>query len=107
MKLLMMSLAASASLFTVAAPAAAAPWQSINQRQANLNARINEGVRRGGLTRIEAARLRARMGQLNRLEWRYRRTGGLSAWERADLNRRFDSISRSVRVQRHDWQRRR
>jgi hypothetical protein len=102
----MIPLAVGASLFALPATASAAQWQSINQRQRNLDWRIDQGVRHGGLTRVEAARLRARMARLNRLEWQYRRNG-LSWWERADLDRRFDAISRSVRFQRHDWQRRR
>lgn len=88
--------------------AIAAPWQSINQRQANLDRRIDMGVRNGSLTRPEARRLRNQFANLNQLEWRYRRSGNrLTSWERSDLNRRFDRLSRAVRAQRHDWQRRR
>ncbi|MEP7005525.1 MAG: hypothetical protein ABI810_06055 [Sphingomonas bacterium] len=83
----------------------AAPRQSINQREATLQWRINEGVRSGALNRNEASRLRTRFANLNRLEYRYRRTGGgLSSWERRDLDRRFDMLSGSIRVQKHDRQ---
>ena len=98
--------AAAASL--VPGVAAARPWQSINHRQANLFQRIDQGARGGGLTRAEAQRLRNRFWSIARLETRYRRTGrSLSLWERRDLDRRFDALSRSIRYQRHDWQRRR
>lgn len=86
--------------------ASAAPWQTINQRQANLNARINQGIRSGALNRAEATRLRTDFRQLANLEARYRR-GGLTNWERRDLDQRFDRLSARVRVQKHDRQHRR
>jgi len=80
-------------------------WQSINARQRNLDRRIDVGVRNGSLTRSEAMRLRAEFRNIAYLEARYRRTGGgLSAWERADLDRRFDRLSARIREERRDWQ---
>ncbi len=80
-------------------------WQNINQRQRNLDRRIDMGVRNGTLTRAEAVRLRAEFRQLARLEARYRRTGsGLNGWERADLDRRFDRLSAQIRWERRDQQ---
>jgi hypothetical protein len=76
-------------------------WQSINQRQINLDRRIDQGVRNGQLSRREAMRLRAEFNQIARLEARYRR-GGLTQWERADLDRRFDRLSAQIRYERHD-----
>lgn len=102
-------LAGLAAMIAVAAPATAnaAPWQSINARQANLDARINQGVRSGALTRNEAQRLRGALRDLNRREAMYRRSGGgLSVQERNDLNRRFDRLSAQVRVDKHDRRRR-
>jgi len=88
---------------TLAVPGAAQAqrYQSINQRQANQFARINQGVRSGALTRPEAARLRAQFRDLARLESRYR-VNGLSPGERADLNRRFDRLSDRIYVQKRD-----
>ncbi len=78
-------------------------WQSINQRQANLDARIDAGVRDGSLSRREATRLRTEFRSIANLEANYRRSGGgLSASERADLDRRFDRLSAQIRDQRHD-----
>lgn len=97
-------LAAAASALAVAAPAAAQSyngWQSINQRQAQLDQRIDVGVRNGALTRAEANSLRDQFRGIATLEARYRRDG-LSNWERNDLDRRFDSLSQQIRYQRHD-----
>ena len=97
---------AGLGLATAVAPSVAsaqghAGWQPINARQANLDRRIDQGVRNGSLTRSEAGRLRGEFQQLNRLENRYR-AGGLSNWERQDLNRRFDVLSAKIRYERHD-----
>jgi hypothetical protein len=81
-------------------------WQPINQRQRQLDARIDQGVRDGSLTRREAGRLRAEFQDIARLEARYRRNG-LNYQERADLDRRFDRLSNQIYVQRHDWEQRR
>jgi hypothetical protein len=81
-------------------------WQSINQRQVNLDRRIDQGVRNGSLSRREATRLRAEFNGIARLEASYRR-GGLSAWERNDLDRRFDRLSASIRSERWDRDNRR
>lgn len=98
---------ATLGMVAVAAPsvASAAPWQSINQRQARIEARINQGIRSGALNRNEAVRIRAQLRQLQTLEGRYRR-GGLSSWERQDLDRRFDQLSARVYNQKHDRQHR-
>lgn len=76
-------------------------WRSINARQANLDRRIDQGVRSGQINRREAARLRSEFNSLARLEANYRR-GGLTAWERADLDRRFDRLSAQIRDARSD-----
>lgn len=81
-------------------------WQSINQRQAQLDRRIDQGVRNGQLSRREATRLRSEFNSLARLEAQYRR-GGLSAWERNDLDRRFDRLSAQIRAERNDRDNRR
>ncbi|KQY29255.1 hypothetical protein ASD21_06560 [Caulobacter sp. Root1455] len=70
-------------------------------RVARLDQRIDVGIRSGGLTRGEAWRLKGDLRETARLEARYRR-GGLSGWERADLDRRYDRISAQIRYERHD-----
>ncbi|MGJ3628386.1 hypothetical protein AB5I41_18135 [Sphingomonas sp. MMS24-JH45] len=100
---------AALGIVAIAAPsvASATPWQPINQRQARLDARIDQGIRSGALNRNEAYRLRTEFRQLANLEYRYRRSDGLSGWERQDLNRRFDQLSARVYNQTHDRQHRR
>lgn len=101
-------LAAFAATLATAVPtaASAAPWQNINQRQASLDGRIDQGIRSGALTRPEAARLRSDFASLARLESNYRR-GGLNVRERADLDRRFNALSARIKVQKHDRNHRR
>jgi len=107
MKRLLLSVAAaSAVLAALPVAASAQPWHPIGERQANLERRIDLGVRRGDLTPPEAARLRGEYREIVRLERQYRRDG-LSAWERRDLDRRFDRLSNRIYAERHDRQDRR
>ena len=80
-------------------------WMSIDQRQAMLDRRIDQGVRSGQLTRAEARTLRNEFRDIARLEVRYRRDG-LQNWERADLDARFDRLSYRVQAERRDYDRR-
>lgn len=101
MKTLMLALAATTALSMTAGAAHAQRWISINERQERLDDRIDAGVRSGELTRNEALRLQAEFRNLAQLEYRYRRDG-LSNWERADLDRRFDGLSAQIRYERRD-----
>lgn len=98
--------AATVALSATPTVASAQAWQSINARQERLYGRIEQGVRSGVLTRREAANLRSQFMRLNALEGQYRRSNGLSQWERRDLDRRFDALSRSIRWEKHDGQNR-
>lgn len=111
MKKIVLALTAASAL-AAAVPAMAQPygghdrygrgdWTSINQRQAQLDRRIEMGVRNGQLNRREASRLRNEFYDIARLERRYR-ANGLSSWERADLDRRFDILSAKIRWERRD-----
>lgn len=80
-------------------------WMPIEARMDRIDYRIDQGVRSGQLTRNEAYRLRAEFRDIQRLEARYSRNG-LSSWERADLDRRFDQLSAQVRWERRDNDRR-
>ena len=102
MKRTLLSLLAATTLVAgVPTFAGAQAWTSVNQRQAQLDQRIDAGVRSGQLSQQEAARLRAEFANIARLEAQYRREG-LSSTERADLDRRFDQLSNSIRVERSD-----
>ena len=108
--------AASVAVPSMAAPAAQqrAPayaqnhgaWQSISQRKYNLDRRIDVGLRNGQLSRREATRLKAELNSLVRLERSYLR-GGLTRWERTDLDRRYDRLAVQVRAERRDHDNRR
>ena len=123
MKKIFLALTAASALAATAAPALAQSydgygrgdryerydrydrgWVSIDQRVAQLDRRIDRGVRSGQITRSEAYRLRGEFRMLVRLENRYR-MDGLNRWERADLNRRFDALSDRIRWERHDGDR--
>jgi hypothetical protein len=76
---------------------------TINQRQAELDARIDAGVRSRTLTLAEAAQLRAEFAAIAATEARYRANGrGLTPAERADLDNRFDMLSRRIQYDRND-----
>lgn len=83
----------------------AGQWQSIAQRQQDLDRRIDLGVRNGALTRREADQLRAQFRQIAVVEANYRQ-GGLDQREIADLDRRFDLLNASIRVESNDSQQR-
>lgn len=76
-------------------------WQPISQRKYNLDRRIDRGFANRALSRREASRLKAELNSLVRLEHRYQR-GGLTRWERSDLDRRYDRLSAQVRYERRD-----
>ncbi|MET4682427.1 hypothetical protein [Brevundimonas faecalis] len=76
-------------------------WNPISQRKHNLERRIDRGVHTRQLSYREASRLKDELNGLVRLERNYMR-GGLTRWERQDLNRRYDSLSAKVRYERRD-----
>ncbi|MFA7261858.1 MAG: hypothetical protein WC068_02445 [Caulobacter sp.] len=76
-------------------------WTNINQRQAQLDARIDAGVRNGSINAQEAVRLRAEFQAIARLEADYRQNGLTNA-ERADLDRRFDALSARIQSESRD-----
>ena len=108
MKTLTKIMLIGASALTLTAGAASAQpardWMPINARQAELDHRIDTGVRSGQLTHREARHLRGEFRDIARLEARYRASDGLSGWERADLNRRFDRLSAQIHMEKHDNQ---
>jgi len=81
-------------------------WQSISQRKYNLDRRIDVGLRNGQLSRREGRRLQTELNSLVRLERSYQR-GGLTRWERNDLDRRYDRLAVQVRAERRDHDNRR
>jgi len=97
-----MSAIAASALTAAAVPALAQSWMPINQRQAQLDNRINQGIRAGSLTQNEAIRLRTEFRGIVNLEARYRASAGLSAGERADLDRRLNILSARITINKTD-----
>jgi len=81
-------------------------WQSISNRKYQLDRRIDVGLRNGSLSRREGRRLENELNRLVRLERSYLR-GGLTRWERNDLDRRYDRLAVQVRIERRDRDNRR
>ena len=81
-------------------------WQSISNRKYQLDRRIDVGLRNGSLSRREGRRLENELNRLIRLERSYMR-GGLTRWERNDLDRRYDRLAVQVRMERRDRDNRR
>ena len=85
--------------------AALAAWAQgpIQKRQENQQQRIAQGVKSGQLTARETARLEHKEAALNREIRHDRKTGGgLSAGERAKINRQQNQMSRQIYRQKHD-----
>ncbi|MDP3488801.1 MAG: hypothetical protein Q8R71_01575 [Phenylobacterium sp.] len=70
-------------------------WESISQRQAQVEARISAGLRNRALSTWQAARLRAEFSEIARLETQYSQ-GGMTSAEQADLDRRFEALSARI-----------
>ena len=109
--ILLASIATAAAAVPAIASAAPMPgygfqqgaWQNINARQNRIEMKINQGVRSGALTRREAMQLRGQFRAIANLEARYRASRpGLTVAERLDLDRRFDALERSIRIQKND-----
>ena len=103
-KFILPALAAAAlGVLSASAVDAQPRWRGINERQAELDARIDRGVRSGCLTRSEALRLRTEYQHIALLERQYRASnGGLSTFERQDLDRRMDQLGSDIRRQCRD-----
>lgn len=81
---------------------------TIGQRKVNQQARINQGVRSGELTRPEAARLNAQQAELRQQVRQDRRDGGgLTTAERVRIQREQNQQSRRIARQKTDAQVRR
>lgn len=68
----------------------------VDRRELRQQARIQQGVRSGELTRGEAARLRAGQRHMRRMEARDKRDGVVTPRERIQLNRAQNLQSRRI-----------
>lgn len=116
MKTLIAALAAVTTVTAIAAPAAAQsygryeqgryeqsryendryqPGREINQRQRELERRIDRGVRNNDLSRREVFRLQAGLRDVDRLQATYR-SHGFNRAELRELDRRMDLLERQL-----------
>jgi hypothetical protein len=109
MEIKVMKLLKSAILsFMLAAPLAAFAQSSatpvFDQRQANQEQRIQQGVQSGSLTQKEAERLEKGQDRLQRKEDRAKADGVVTAQERKNLQRAENRQSERIYREKHDRQ---
>jgi Spy/CpxP family protein refolding chaperone len=89
----------------VAGGASSSMAGTIDRREREQQERIWQGVRSGGLSASEMARLEAQEARIRAEEARYRRSGGrLTPRERRDLQRDLNQESRRIYRAKHDGQ---
>ncbi len=97
-----------AALFvsTLALPALAQTSSTprIDQRQANQQQRIDQGVQSGALTEKEAARLDKGQGRVEKMEDKAVADGKVTAKERMRIEKAQDTQSRRIAREKHDRQ---
>ncbi len=84
--------------------ALAQPTPGIDQRQANQEQRIQQGVQSGSLTPREAARLEQGQTHVQNMENRAKADGVVTAGERARIQNAQDNQSKRIAKQKHDRQ---
>lgn len=95
----LLTIAIAASALTASVPALAQTY--LDDRAAQADQRIDNGESNGSLSVSEAATLRARLHDIERLQDRYREDG-MTNWQSRDLNRRYDNLSSQIYNMRHD-----
>jgi hypothetical protein len=94
---------AAAMIFTVSAYAQTAT-PNIDQRQANQEKRIEQGVKSGELTAKETARLENREAKLQADKQKAKADGVVTKKERAKLQHEANRDSKAIYRQKHDAQ---
>jgi TolA-binding protein len=106
MKRVLSGLAMMSLLVGTAAFAENAETPGIDQRQANQERRIDQGVASGQLTEREANRLNRQQEHVNKMEDRAKADGVVTNRERAKIHGAQDRASRNIARQKHDRQHR-
>jgi opacity protein-like surface antigen len=96
--------AALAALVTVPAFAQSAATPGIDQRQANQERRIDQGVASGELNARETARLDRGQQHVDNMENRAKSDGVVTKGERAKIHATQDRQSKRIYRQKHDRQ---
>ena len=98
--------AAVLALSAFAASAQNANTPRIDQRQANQEQRIDQGIASGELTKPEARRLTHQENRINRAEDKAKADGTVTAQEKKRLTKMQNKTSRHIYRQKHDAQER-
>lgn len=90
---------------TPAVPGNPTATPRVDQRQAEQEKRIQQGVASGQLTPKETERLRAEQGRIARAEEKAKADGKVTPQERVRLDRMQDHANRDIKREKHDRQR--
>jgi uncharacterized membrane protein YebE (DUF533 family) len=101
----MKKIAIAAVLLTSMTAFAQTATPGFDQRQANQERRIDQGVASGQLTQREAARLDRGQEHLQRMEDKAKSDGAVTRQERSRLQHAADVQSRHIYREKHDRQR--
>ncbi|MDW8467767.1 MAG: hypothetical protein RML56_00920 [Burkholderiales bacterium] len=101
----LVAVAFATAVLSLPALAQTSPAERIDQRQANQQRRIEEGIRSGELTPREAERLQKGQQRIQRMEDRARADGKITPKEAARIERAQDVESRRIWREKHDRQR--
>lgn len=93
------------AMFSLPALAQTTSTPRIDQRQANQEKRIDQGVKSGQLNQREAARLEKGQARVQKAEDKAAADGKVTAKERAKIERMQDRQSRQIAREKHDKQR--
>ena len=89
---------------TTTPPAAPGAQQRIDQREANQQKRIDQGVQSGSLTTREANRLENGQARVEKMENRAKADGSINKKEARAIEKAQDRQSRRIARQKHDRQ---
>jgi len=107
MKTVQRMLAATLGLgLALGAGAPLAHAATIDERQANQQKRIEQGIQSGELNQREAARLQREQNRIQAMENKALADGEMSKQERRRIQRRLNKSSRHIYREKHDAQKR-
>ena len=100
MKRLVLFALTAAALAAMTASAWAAPpppaWASLTARESRTAEHIDQARKAAQINEAEADRLQRQLHRVQSLQAYYRRSHGVSAWERRDLERRIKTIDSHI-----------
>lgn len=104
MRAMLLAVSAMALLAAAGSANAETEMPGIDQRQANQERRIDQGIGSGQLNRREANRLEREQSHIDRMENRAKADGVVTNKERARIQHRQNQASRHIAREKHDAQ---